>query len=386
MHVPLLLKQPRELNAGMSVNVQVMTVDIVPTVLELAGAAAPAKTDGESLMPYLTGANKNESPAFGETDYPLRFGWAPLRSVRGEGFKYIEAPRPEFYDLRSDPAELDNKYAPWNDRVRIARGQLAERRAKNPAPEVSQGMAEPETINELKALGYLGPADVGSATTAAQPSMLPDAKDKIEQQNLLHAAMLAGEADHVVEARKMLEKLLVLDPESPVALRQLGELELQAGDFDHAAGHLKAAVKLRPDDATSSFYEGKALAKLHDFAAARDSLETSLRLLPTQFPARLLLGEVYLWLKNPNSAEDEFEAALLLEPASVEAQLGLAKTNMAKGKFTEAARQLELLSRIEAKNPVVFETLAKAYEGLGEAAKANRASARAMLLREHTRR
>lgn len=27
---------------------------------------------------------------FAETDYPLHFGWAPLRSVRSEGFKFIE--------------------------------------------------------------------------------------------------------------------------------------------------------------------------------------------------------------------------------------------------------------------------------------------------------
>ena len=38
---------------------------------------------------------------FGETDYPLRWGWAPLRALRTANTKMIEAPRPELYDLQT---------------------------------------------------------------------------------------------------------------------------------------------------------------------------------------------------------------------------------------------------------------------------------------------
>ena len=385
-HVPLIIKQPRELTGGTVVNAQVMTVDILSTVLEMVGAAAPAKTDGESLTPYLAGTNQSERPALGETDYPLRFGWAPLQSVRIGGFKYIEAPRPEFYDLRVDAAELDNRYQPWNQDVQTVRAQLAELRAKQPAPQVSKGVVSAGTINELKALGYLSPADAGSATSVPEPSLLPDPKDKIEQHNLLHAAMVAAQANRDAEARKSLERVLILEPTSTVALRQLGELELRAGDYHLAAQHLKVAAEARPDDATPLLQEGQALAKLHNPAAARDALEASLRLLPEQLPARVLLGEVYLSLGNPIEAEDEFEAALLLEPNSKEAKLGLAKVEIAHGDFAQAARQLEQLSRSEAKNPEVFEALAKVYAAMGRAAKAQQAKLRAKLLQERTAR
>ncbi len=113
-HVPLILKLAHGLNAGVAVDAQVTTLDIAPTILDLVGAPAFEKTDGSSLKPYFTGAERAEHTAFGEADYPLRFGWAPLRSVRSEGYKYIEAPRPEFYDLRSDAGELINRYEPWN--------------------------------------------------------------------------------------------------------------------------------------------------------------------------------------------------------------------------------------------------------------------------------
>ncbi len=361
-HVPLMVKLPGEFSAGTVVAAQVRTVDIVPTLLELVGAPAPENWDGESLKPYFSGKNEISRPAFGETDYPLRFGWAPLRSVRSEGFKFIEAPRPELYDLQRDAAELSNQYETGDARVQKSRAMLAEVRARETQAAVPKETIQPDAISN-------------------SPS-LPDPKDKIDEQNLLHAAMLASEDNRSADARKALEKVLTLDPKSPTALRQLGELELQEGNYSRAAQHLKGAMAVRPEDATASIYAGQALEKAHHPAGARDALETSLKLMPGQFPARLLLGQVYLELKDPKAAEDQFEAALLLQPDSVEAQLGLAKAQMGDGNFAEAARSLEALSNTQGKNADVFDLLATAYSGLGKAAAAQQAEAKANLLRD----
>jgi arylsulfatase A-like enzyme/Flp pilus assembly protein TadD len=354
-HVPLIVKLPGARGAGTVVTAQVRTLDIMPTLLELATAAAAQKTDGESLEPYFDGKSEAARPAFGETDYPLRFGWAPLRSVRSEGFKFIEAPRPELYDLPLDPAEMTNKYEPQDARVQKSRAMLAEVRSKEAQIQVS-------------------------SSAAPEPSSLPDPKDKIEEQNLLHAAMIATEDNHLADARKTLEKVLALDPKSPTALRQLGELELQAGDYVQAAHHFKGAAEIRPNDAAALFHEGQALEKTHDLGDARDALEASLKLMPGQFDARLLLGKVYLDLKDPAAAEDQFEAALLVQPDSVEAQLGLADAQITKGNFAEAAQSLEALSKVQARNAHVFDLLAKAYSGLGKKTEAQQAATRAKLL------
>jgi choline-sulfatase len=364
-HVPLIVKLPGGFSAGTAVTAQVRTVDIMPTLLELAGAPA-AESDGESLQPYFSGKNEAGRPAFGETDYPLRFGWAPLRSVRGNGFKFIEAPRPELYDLQRDAAESSNQYEPRDARVQKSRSMLAEIRAR-------EGIAPVEASKE-------GVRPDAASNPSLLPDPLPDPKDKIEEQNLLHAAMIASEDNRSADARQSLEKVLALDPKSPTALRQLGELELQAGDYVPAAQHLKGAMEVRPDDATAAFYAGQALVKTHDPAGARDALETSLRILPGQFQARLLLGHVYLDLKNAKAAEDQFEAALLLQSGSVEGQLGLADAQMAEGNFAEAAQSLEALSKTQPKNAAVFDLLAKAYSGLGKKAEAQQAQARAKLL------
>lgn len=361
-HVPLIIKLPRGLSAGTVVTAQVRTTDIVPTLLDLAGVEDSQKRDGETLKPFFAGKDESSRPAYGETDYPLRFGWASLRSMRSDGFKFIEAPRPELYDLQTDAAELHNRYATDDPHVEKARRSLAELRAREASPEISKQAS-------------------GTASTLPSSS-LPDPKDKIEEQNLLHTAMLASEDNRPTDARQSLERVLVLDPKSPTALRQLGELELQAGYYAKAADHLKGAVEVRPDDATAAFYAGQALQKSNDLSGARDALETSLKLMPGQFQARLLLGQVYLDLKEPKAAEDQLEAALLIQPENVEAQLTLVSAEIADGKFAEAAQELEGLSKIQPKNPEVFELLTKVYRGLGKTTEAQRAEARFNLLRK----
>jgi arylsulfatase A-like enzyme/Flp pilus assembly protein TadD len=382
LHVPLIVKLPaeRQHSKAKVVDAQVRTTDILPTVLDLLGLPGLETKEGESLKPYFAGAETAPRTDFGETDYPLRFGWAPLRSVRVEGFKFIEAPRPELYDLHRDAGELDNKYEPWNAQVQKSRGMLAALRASQPPLAASRSAVGQGTIDELKALGYLGRADVGSATNVPEPSMLPDPKDRIEEQNLLHAAMIASAENRTADAHQALEKVLQLNPKSPTALRDLGEMELHAGEYAKAAEHLKAALQVRPDDASVAFHLGEALEKLHDLAGARDALEASLKLLPGRFQARLLLGQVYLALKNANAAEDQFEAALLLQSKSVEAQLGVAQAQIAEGNFKAAVQQLEPLAKSQANTAEVFELLAQAYTGLGKTAEAQKAQARARVL------
>ena len=384
-HVPLILKLPGNTDSGKVVDEQVRTTDILPTVLDLLGIPVLTKFDGESLKPFLSDAQPGSRVAFGETDYPLRFGWAPLRSVREPGFKFIEAPRPELYALQQDPGELHNNYVPWNLTVQKSRAILAELRAKMSPPAPSPAAVPQGTVNELKALGYLGKADVGSSTNVPEPSLLPDPKDRIQEANLLHTAMMAGEDNRSSDAHAALEKVLELDPKSPTALRQMGELEFKAGDYAKAAEHLRTVREIRPDDAAAAFDEGQAQAKLGNFAAAREPLESSLKLIPGQLPARLLLGRVYLELKDPKAAEDQFEAATLLDSKNLDAQAGIAQCEIAEGNQAAALGQLKALSASHPKDPHIFDLLAEAYRSLGKDQDASQAEAHAKLLRRTQR-
>jgi choline-sulfatase len=382
-HVPLLVKLPNSREAGKEVEAQVRTTDIMPTILELLGLPTPEKLDGDSLRPFFEGAEVTTRTVFGQTDYPLRFGWAPLRSVRKDGFKFIEAPKPELYDLRSDSGELRNEYVPWNTDVQKLRKTLSELKQMSPASGNSSPSAVSQsTIDELHALGYLGPADARSSTDVPEPSLLPDPKDKIEEQNLLHAAMMAMENDEPARARTSLEKLLELDDRSAIALSQLGHLEITSGNYPKALEYLRRAHELLPEGAAATMDYARALELNRDLAGACNVLQASLKLNPNQFSARLLLGQIYSRSGDQQAAEDQLESAALLQPENVEARTSLSKVLISQKRFADAVELLEPLAKSSSNDADVFDSLAQAYTGLGRIEGARRAQLRAKALRK----
>jgi len=356
LHIPLIVKTAGAAHHGAVIDSLVRTTDILPTILEATGIAAPAELNGESLLPLIergkTDADTSNRVLFGETDYPLRWGWAPLRALRTEDKKLIEAPRPELYDLHADPKELKNLYTGDGSKLQSMQAEMAKWKAKLP-PQPASGK----------------PAET-----------LPDPKDKVEVQNLLHNAMLASDDNRSGDARSFLEKALKLDPSSPTALRQLGELEFTAGDFAKAATHLKRACALRPEDSTAAFELGEAAEKSGDWPGARDALESSLKLAPSQLPARLLLGHVYLQLKDAKNAEDQFEAALLVDSNNREGRLGLAEAQIQQSDFAGALPDLEALTKAAPGNAAALRLLARVYRGLGREQDAKRADSQAAAL------
>jgi choline-sulfatase len=159
-------------------------VDIMPTVLELV-AAPPTATDGVSLVDGMTGAEGLlDLQAYSESLYPERFGWSRLRSLRAGRLKLIEAPRPELYDLQTDPDEQNNIYA---ERPAIA-AVMSRRLSALTVQDAFRDDVDdpvrpgPETIERLAALGYVGTADP-TLNQATQP--LPDPKDHIGELSRL---------------------------------------------------------------------------------------------------------------------------------------------------------------------------------------------------------
>ena len=355
LHVPLILKTPAGAHHGTVIDSQVRTTDILPTILSATGVATPAELNGESLLPLIEQTDTAQGPnraLFGETDYPLRWGWAPLRALRTDNTKWIEAPRPELYDLQADPKELKNLYAPASAKTQTMQAEMAKWKAKLPPPSNSDKPGE----------------------------TLPDPKDKVAVQNLLHNAMLASDDNRSSDARQFLEKALQLDPSSPTALRQLGELELAGGDFAKAAVHLKRACELRPDDSTAAFELGEALEKSGNWPGARDALESSLKLAPSQMTARLLLGHVYLQLKDAKNAADQFEAALLVDSNNSDGRLGLADAQIQQSDFAGALPDLEAFTKSDPRNAAALRLLARAYRGLGRGQDAKRTEEQAAAL------
>ena len=379
-HVPLIIKLPGAQSEKI-IAAQVQTTDILPTVLDLLRISPPPAAGNRSLAPYFTETKASDRVVFGETDYPLRFGWAPLRAVRSGGFKFIEAPRPELYDLGTDPAELKNEYEPWNATVQQLRAQIATSAMRPPSVSSLTGAAGKETLSQLRALGYLGPGDEHSSTNVPGLSSLPDPKDKIEEQNLLHSAMMLVDERRSPDARLLLEKVLLLNPDSHAALRQLGELEFDAADYRKAADHLSRAREKQPDDPLAAFYEGQSLDKLGDSPGARKALEDAVKQSPGQLDARLLLARIDLKTGDRAAAEDQLQAVLVLNPANQEALLSLATEYLRDRRFADVVDLLEPRAQDGSVNADALQLLIQAYVSLGRTADAERAQARLKRLR-----
>src|SRR5262252_2025903 len=77
-------------------NIPAGHVDILPTILEAARVPAPAGLPGRSL---LSAPDRGRILPFEALTASLTRGWAPLRGAIGRGWKYIDLPLPELYEV-----------------------------------------------------------------------------------------------------------------------------------------------------------------------------------------------------------------------------------------------------------------------------------------------
>ncbi|HYT68982.1 MAG TPA: sulfatase [Vicinamibacterales bacterium] len=173
LHVPLILRAPSV--APRRVPGVVRLVDVMPTVLDLLGFSHP-KLDGVSLVDMMRGETQQpELDAYSESQYPLRFGWSPLRALRAGRYKLIEAPRPELYDLERDPFEQQNIYEERRTLAAAMTRQLElvdhSGSAHDDGPDDAPSA---EWQQRLASLGYVG-ATV--SRDVANRRDLPDPKD-----------------------------------------------------------------------------------------------------------------------------------------------------------------------------------------------------------------
>lgn len=174
MHVPLIVRSPgaRRGHADGLVSL----VDVLPTVVDLFGLPRPSGLDGVSLVPALRGRRLPEREVYAESMYPSHLGWGPLRMLRRERMKYIEAPRPELYDLATDPFERRNLVSERPAAADGMRARLAAIAAISPR-YAAAGAPDVETARGLAALGYI-------SGRPAPPAPVLDAKDYIRSFSL----------------------------------------------------------------------------------------------------------------------------------------------------------------------------------------------------------
>jgi len=163
IRVPLVIRFPGRVPAGNRFAVQVRMIDVLPTILDLAGLSKPDKLMGQSLSPLFSGGQlKDDTIAVSE----LYSEGNRLRSFRRLGRKLIYDERVRkgwAFDLENDPLEKNPLQGPDDPTLQalVADAQAASKRLANFRTAVGVSSAPagalPEKVRrQLQRLGYIG--------------------------------------------------------------------------------------------------------------------------------------------------------------------------------------------------------------------------------------
>jgi len=376
LRVPAMMWAPASIEPGVFAR-PARLVDLTPTMLDVLGVPALADTDGRTLRPFINGERTyEEAPSYFEAmNANLTRGWAPLTGIVFGGFKLIDLPISELYDVTSDPDEQHNLYARQRDRARDLESRLD--RISRTAASSSPATLDAEAEARLRSLGYV----VGSApsrdrkyTSADDPktlSHLNTAMDEaVARWSRGDAAGAVSELRHVIGERPDLTlaydrlAFVLRSSGQPAAavdvldraardghadrslLRSLGISLRDTGDLARSADVLRELVSSDGTDLQSADALGQTYARMGRFADAERLFKSVLARSPNAGPTWSNLGAMYLLSRQPAEAVKALERAVAVngDLATAHNALGVAyaQTGQTERAAQEWRRALEL--------------------------------------------
>jgi arylsulfatase A-like enzyme/tetratricopeptide (TPR) repeat protein len=344
LHVPWIMRLPGHRWDGTIVKDQVRTIDVMPTVAELAGAVISGSIDGESVVGLIRGDTRRDTPpSYAETYYPKRhFGWSELTSVRIGDWKYIDAPRAELYDLRKDPGE---RQTVLDARPALVKGLAAElgkiQFAFGPAAVAEAPQPDRETLARLRSLGYVGIAAPAPGGRGVDPK---DMVSSIElfRTGISHAleAMDRRQPDIAIQE---LKRLIVLNDRSYELHLFIGDAYAAKKQYDTALGEYAAAKVLYPQSATPVVAIARVYLAQGDTARALEQLQAADALEPGSGEIALVRGLVFEKRQQGVEALAAYRAAVHANESDTQARAHLAGLALRMNELDAAQQQFEAL-------------------------------------------
>lgn len=322
VEVPMILTGPG-VPRGRVVEEPVGVRRLPATVLELLGleSALPGPA-----LPGLSSEVVAAEPAIlSEATMPADvYGWAPLAAVTHGRWRYVEAPRPELYDVATDPGELVNLVNERPEEARRLRSDLERLQGRVAVAAAVAAELDSGTRAALRALGYL-------EATPGRPGDGLDPKDGIALLAELDRAKTLMGKGQVDDARSALVGLVARNPSNVPFLARLAEAQLAAGAGVEALDTLCRALALSPRSELLQLARANTLARLNRRDEAGQSYREVLRVDPRNAPAWLSLAALAATSEERRRVLAEGVAAgvtsgvVLLESARLEAEAGRAE-------------------------------------------------------------
>lgn len=367
--VPLLMRFPGKRSGPAVIDEVVDLVDIMPTLLAAVGEPVPPHVQGISLLPLMAGKPGPERELYFESLYAKEdMGGAPLAGMLTGGWKYIDLPRPECYDVKTDPGEKNNLVASETARADRLRSRLKEWQARSPRQNIDTARAiSAEERRRLESLGYLSPA-------AARPegSVLPDPKDliagwteNVTGKNFLEAGDLKQAEEHLLRAIKL--NPVFFNPYIDLSLIRFGR-----GDIKGGLAILKQGIVRNPGNAAIKIAYAGALADADRLEEALAVLrEAERQMVYGQHEmADVMFGVTLSRLERFPEAADYFRRALEIEPDNFTTARDLGYCLFRSGQFAEAVSFYKRAETGMPEDPVIPAELALCQASLKDYAAA----------------
>lgn len=367
IQVPLIVKMPDGALAGRRVGAPAQLIDVAPTILDTVGLPRPqALVDARLGLLQLLDAEspeselplENERPIYAETWYPrLHLGWNELTSLVLGRFHYIHGPDPELYDLVEDPAETQNILRDNRRVYTTLRDRLATLEKPLTAPEIE----DPETLEQLAALGYLG-----SSQLAEGP--LPDPKAEMARTwKDVRAFEKAFSENRFADVVTRGEALLDNNPAMIDIWRKLGTAFMALERPEDALNAFEKALDLNRADLRVVIQVGEALAALGRLDEARQHADLAAEREPVR-TAELRIG-IALAARDVDAAVAQLGVRSGRDAVSPATRR---RVGLALAEAGRPAQAVELLKTLVAENPIPpsLNALASVYFEAGQIAAA----------------
>jgi arylsulfatase A-like enzyme/Flp pilus assembly protein TadD len=363
MKVPLLFHAPRNIPRGRVVDARVRLIDIMPTILDALKMPANKEVQGRSLLPYIEGRRSDDLPCYLECYYPLEtYGWSELVGLIDNGKKFIKAPRPELYDLKSDPGES-------RDLVQKEAGAAAAMMRKLQAMIVadssdlapSRRKLSREEEERLRSLGYVA----GDASVRVGKGPLPDPKDKVDEFQIIYRAVFCEEEGKWEEAEKSYREILRLQPDVAWRYVDLAIFLSRRERLPQAIDVLRQGLSRMPDSFVILTRLAHFEMRAGRFDEAFEMSQAALRIDPGYFDALVIAAAVEDVRGNLGEAERLYGQALEIEPENRPVRIKHAYALAALGRGEEAAGIDEALKKEVPDDIRLLQDLGVIYGGLG---------------------
>jgi tetratricopeptide (TPR) repeat protein len=344
-------------------------IDVAPTILQFAGIPHPPEFQGRSLLDLLRpGSPPAAREVYSESRYAHNhFGCSSLRSLRRGSYKYIQAPKPELYDLAADPGETRNLYDSERSAALALRERLLSLRARFRSERPLGGKTpDPDAIARLSSLGYvaLSSSKSESEDTGADP------KERIAGFEEYGRAIGLAATGRVDESTALLQHLLLQNPELADLHLSLGLNYQRMHRHEDAAREFRQVLKIDPLNAQAHFDLGLSLFELRKLDDAVKELQAALAIAPYYTRAEELLGTIWLDKGDYARASEQFNHILSVDARNYIAHYNLGALAILQGQWDTGEQHLRTALDVDPNDPDAHNTLGSLYLRKGDLGKA----------------